>query len=186
MVEIGNNVQIPDGVTILTHGYDWSVLKGVYGNVMGSAGHVKIGNNVFIGMNSTILKGTTIGDNVIIGANSLVNKDIPSNTVVAGDPARIIMDLDTYFHKRLDVQLKEAKELVISYYEYYGEIPSKAVLSEFFWLFTDSKDNKILPKKWNETMHLVNNYNQSFKKWKESKPKFKNYDDFINWCLDDK
>lgn len=185
MVEIGENVQITDGVTILTHGYDWSVLKGVYGNVLGSAGQVKIGNNVFIGMNSTILKETTIGDNVIIGANSLVNKDVPSNSVVAGNPARVIMDLDTYFHKRLDAQLTEAKKLVISYYEYYKKIPSKPVLYEFFWLFTDSADNEILPEKWNETMHLVRNYDQSLKKWKESKPKFKNYDEFISWCIKD-
>lgn len=38
MIEIGNDVQIPHGVTILTHGYDWSVLKGVYGDVLGSSG----------------------------------------------------------------------------------------------------------------------------------------------------
>ena len=38
MIEIGNDVQIPHGVTILTHGYDWSVLKGAYGDVLGSSG----------------------------------------------------------------------------------------------------------------------------------------------------
>lgn len=38
MIEIGNDVQITRGVTILTHGYDWSVLKGKYGVVLGSAG----------------------------------------------------------------------------------------------------------------------------------------------------
>lgn len=50
LLEIGNDVQITRGVTILTHGYDWSVLKGKYGEICGSAGKVKIGNNVFIGM----------------------------------------------------------------------------------------------------------------------------------------
>lgn len=84
MIEIGNNVSITTGVTILTHGYDWSVFKGMYGDVLGSAGRVKIGDNVFIGMHSTILKGVTIGDNVVIGANSLVNKDVPDNCVVVG------------------------------------------------------------------------------------------------------
>lgn len=59
MIEIGNNVSITTGVTILTHGYDWSVFKGMYGDVLGSAGRVKIGDNVFIGMHSTILKGVT-------------------------------------------------------------------------------------------------------------------------------
>lgn len=57
LVEIGNDVRITEGVKILTHGYDWSVIKGVYGEVLGSSGKVKIGNNVFIGMNSVILKG---------------------------------------------------------------------------------------------------------------------------------
>lgn len=38
MIKIGNDVQITAGVTILTHGYDWAVLKGVYGDVLGSSG----------------------------------------------------------------------------------------------------------------------------------------------------
>lgn len=99
MIEIGNDVQITSGVTLLTHGYDWSVLKGVYGEVLGSSGVLKIGNNVFIGMHSTILKGVTIGNNVIIGANSLVNKDIPDNCVAAGNPCRVIMSLEEYYKK---------------------------------------------------------------------------------------
>ena len=70
LIEIGNDVQITHGVIILTHGYDWSVLKGLYGEVLGSAGKVTIGNNVFIGMDTIILKGVTIGNNVIIGAGS--------------------------------------------------------------------------------------------------------------------
>ncbi len=100
LLEIGNDVQITRGVTILTHGYDWSVLKGKYGEICGSAGKVKIGNNVFIGMQATILKGVTIGNNVIIGANSLVNKNVPDNTVVAGNPAKVIMTIDEYYEKR--------------------------------------------------------------------------------------
>ena len=112
LVEIGNHVQIPYGVVILTHGYDWSVLKGVYGDVLGSAGKVTIGNNVFIGARSVILKGVTIGDNVIIDANSLITKDIPSNSVVAGNPATVRMTIEEYYEKRKSVQLEEAKELV--------------------------------------------------------------------------
>ena len=93
MIEIGDNVSITTGVTILTHGYDWSVFKGIYGDVLGSAGRVKIGNNVFIGMNSTILKGVTIGNNVVIGANSLINKNVPDNSVVVGNPQRVVVIL---------------------------------------------------------------------------------------------
>jgi acetyltransferase-like isoleucine patch superfamily enzyme len=49
-----------------------------------------IGNNVSLGLNVTIIGKVTIGDNVIIGAGSVVVKDIPSNCVAAGNPAKVI------------------------------------------------------------------------------------------------
>jgi acetyltransferase-like isoleucine patch superfamily enzyme len=55
---------------------------------------IKIGNNVWIGYQSAILRGVTIGDNSIVGANSVVTKDVPPNTVVAGNPARIVRTLN--------------------------------------------------------------------------------------------
>lgn len=53
---------------------------------------VTIGNHVWIGARATILKGVTIGDNAIIGAGSVVTKDVPPNTVVAGNPAKVIRE----------------------------------------------------------------------------------------------
>ncbi len=55
-----------------------------------SKGKICIGNNVWIGDKATILGGVSIGDNVIVAANAVVTKDIPSNSVVAGVPARIV------------------------------------------------------------------------------------------------
>lgn len=49
-----------------------------------------IGNNVYVAANSTIIGGITIGDNVIIGAGSVITKNVPSNCIVVGNPARII------------------------------------------------------------------------------------------------
>lgn len=54
---------------------------------------VKIGNNVWIGMNAIILKGVTIGDNSVIGAGAVVTKDVPANVVVVGNPAKVVKEL---------------------------------------------------------------------------------------------
>lgn len=51
---------------------------------------ISIGNDVFVGANSVILKGITIGDRAIIGAGSVVTKDIPADEVWAGNPAKFI------------------------------------------------------------------------------------------------
>lgn len=63
---------------------------------------VHIGNNVWIGDRATVLKGVTIGDNSIVAACSVVTKDIPANVIVAGNPARIVKELDLTqtFHTR--------------------------------------------------------------------------------------
>lgn len=55
---------------------------------------VKIGDNVWIGGKAIICPGVTIGDNVTIGAGAVVVKDVPSNVVVAGNPAKIIRDMN--------------------------------------------------------------------------------------------
>lgn len=55
---------------------------------------VIIGDNVWIGMNATVLKGVTIGDNAVIAAGSVVAKDVPANTVVAGNPAVTVRTFD--------------------------------------------------------------------------------------------
>lgn len=53
---------------------------------------VTLGNNVWIGGKATICPGVTIGENAVVGAGSIVTKDVPANTVVAGNPAKIIRD----------------------------------------------------------------------------------------------
>lgn len=58
-----------------------------------SKGEIKIGRNVWIGDKVSIFGGVTIGDNVIIGAGSIVTHDIPSNSMAAGMPARVIKQL---------------------------------------------------------------------------------------------
>lgn len=54
---------------------------------------IKVGNNVWIGGNVTVLLGVSIGDNVVIGTGSVVTKDIPSNVIVVGNPCRVIKEI---------------------------------------------------------------------------------------------
>lgn len=180
LIEIGDNVHITLGVTILQHGYDWAVLQKKYGEVLGSAGKVKIGNNVFIGMKSTILKGVEIGDNVIIGANSLVNKNLEGNAVYAGNPARYIMSIEEYYEKRKKQQIKEAKELVIEYYKRYNKIPNEELLREFFWLFRER--NEKLPEVFKDVNSLGGNLEFSMNIYKKTNPVFTSYYDFLEYC----
>lgn len=181
LIEIGDNVQITKGVTILTHGYDWSVLKGVYGEVLGNAQPVKIGNNVFIGRNATIMGNVLIGDNVIVGAGTVVTKSIPSNSVCVGVPAKVICTLEEYYKKRKREQIKEAKQMAKAYYEAFGMIPPKEEFREFFWLFEQRKniiDNDIFA----EVMKLCGNEQFSYNAFMKTTPSFENYETFIKAC----
>ena len=65
-------------------------------------GCVTIGDNVFIGAGTVVLPNVVIGSNVIVGANSTVTHNIPDNTVIAGNPAKIIDSLDSYITKEKD------------------------------------------------------------------------------------
>lgn len=93
-IEIGDKVVVTMQTVILTH--DASPQRVGEGT---KRGKVKIGNNVFIGVRSIILPGINIGDNVIIGAGSVVSKNIPSNEVWAGNPARFIRTIEEHEEK---------------------------------------------------------------------------------------
>lgn len=101
LVSIGCNCYLNSGFVLLTHDFVAGVMRHVYGEFLNSSGRVKIGNNVGTGYNVTILKGVTVGDNVFIAANSLVNKDIPSNCIIGGAPAKVLCTLEEYRQKRL-------------------------------------------------------------------------------------
>ena len=83
--KIGNNCMIGQNITI--------------GGRAGHGGPPVIGNNVYIAAGSRVLGQIKIGDNVVIGANAVVIKDIPSNSVVAGVPAKIISQDVSKFKK---------------------------------------------------------------------------------------
>ena len=72
LIEFGDNVDVNDNFTIMTHDFGTYVFRNLYHDFVPSFGKVKIGNNIYFGRDVTILKGVTIGDNCIIGLGSVV------------------------------------------------------------------------------------------------------------------
>lgn len=102
LVTICDNVLISSNVQFLTH--DGSVHTIVsqekyHDKPVHKYGRIVVGENTFIGANVVILPNVYIGKNCIIGAGSVVTKSIPDNSVVAGVPARVINDLESYSEK---------------------------------------------------------------------------------------
>lgn len=108
LIEIGDNVTFSIRVTVLAHDASTKNALG-YTRI----GRVMIGDNVFVGANATILPNTRIGNNSVIGANSVVTKDVPADSVVAGNPARVICSLENFIgrnQKLLNNRKKFGKE----------------------------------------------------------------------------
>lgn len=123
LISIGNNVRITNGCRFFCHDGSIGVLRNLekIDKKSDKIAPIKVGNNVNIGWNTIIMPGVVIGDNVIIGAGSIVTRNIPSNCVVAGVPAKVIRSLDEYCEKvspelvlTKGMSAKEKKEYLIS------------------------------------------------------------------------
>jgi maltose O-acetyltransferase len=100
-VYIGNNVMIGPNTLITTVGHPLTPMG--RRKHIGIAKPVRIGDDVWIGGNVTILPGVTIGNNVIVAAGAAVTKDVPDNTLVGGVPAKVIRKLEN------DIEESEGK-----------------------------------------------------------------------------
>jgi acetyltransferase-like isoleucine patch superfamily enzyme len=119
LIEIGNNVSIAGGTQFITHDGSVRCFRDVLDG--GIFGRIKIGNNVFIGANCIILLNTTIGDNCIIGAGSIVRGHFPGDSVIFGNPAKVVLKMSIqkmlYRHnpglvKTDNLTIAEAQKLV--------------------------------------------------------------------------
>lgn len=104
LITIGDDVTLTNNIAFHTHDGGVGVLRKQLRGI-DVFGTIAIGNNVFIGSNTTILPNVVIGNNVVIGASSVVTKDVPDNVVVAGNPAKVIKTLEDYKEKALQKAL---------------------------------------------------------------------------------
>lgn len=95
---IGNNVLLASKVYISDHSHGEISQKAFLlppaQRKLYSKGIVIIEDNVWLGEGVVVLPNVTIGENSIVGANAVVTKSVPKNCVVAGNPARIIREID--------------------------------------------------------------------------------------------
>jgi len=92
LIEIGDHVAIAAGTDFITHdGAIWCFREEILNADV--FGRIKIGDNVFIGNNCTLLPNTTVGDNCIIGAGSVVRGKFPDNSVIVGNPAKVVLSM---------------------------------------------------------------------------------------------
>lgn len=103
LISLGSNVWITSGVQFINHDASVQVVQKVLGtHGLDKVGTIRIGDNVFIGYNCLLLPGIEIGNNCVIGAGSVVTKSVPENSVVAGNPARVIASFDDYAKKSFE------------------------------------------------------------------------------------
>ena len=106
-ITIGNRVMFGPAVTIATVGHP--IVPDLRGYMY--CAHVTIGDNCWIGANSVICPGVTIGENSVIGAGSVVTRDIPANSVAAGNPCKVIREINDrdleYYYRDLRVDRTE-------------------------------------------------------------------------------
>lgn len=99
LIKIGSFCQITAGVKLYTHGGAGAARR--WYPKFDTFGKVSIGDYVYIGNDAKIMAGVTIGDNVLIAAGSIVTKSIPSNVVVAGNPAKYICSIEEYLERNM-------------------------------------------------------------------------------------
>lgn len=104
LITIGNDCYITANCTFITHDGGTLILRKEVPDLELTA-PIEIGNDVYIGLNTTILMGTKIGNRCIVGANSLLKGEYPDNSVIAGVPARVIKTVDEYLEKAKDNSL---------------------------------------------------------------------------------
>lgn len=183
MLTIGNYVRITAGVHIICHDYSRSVSMNMpgYENV-GEASNTIIGNNVFIGVNSIVLMGAHIGNNSIVGAGAVVSGHFEDNSVIAGNPAKVICSIEDFFEKRKLKEVSAAKEYVKRWREKYNRDPSiYEMTNAFCWLYLERTPATI--EKYDGLFRMNGiDKNIVLDNFLNSKPLYASFEEFLRDC----
>ncbi len=128
-VKIGDNCLFAPNVSLYTAGHP--IHPAVRNTLYEYGKDITIGNNVWLGGNVIVCPGVTIGDNVVVGAGSVVTKDIPSWSVAAGNPCKV---------------LREITDEDIKYY-FRNETPDEEAKADIERIWAENNDNEKFPFK---------------------------------------
>ena len=131
-VVLGDAVMMANGAYITDS--DW---HGIYDRIDRDerVTPVRIGNNVWLGDHAKVLKGVTIGENSVVAAGAVVTKDVPANVIVAGNPAKVVRELDTTKPMRTRLDMYTDPQATAEFFD----AVDRQVLGQnsfWFWLWT--------------------------------------------------
>ena len=181
LIRFGNHVDVNVRFTIMTHDFASGVFLHHKKQLINSSGEVHLGNNIYCGRDVTILKGVHIGDNCVIGLGSVVMHDIPSNSVVAGCPARVISSLEDYYQKRCQKAPEEAFEYARSIVSQFGRRPIVEDFWEEFPLFVSGNEVDQYPM-----LPIRRQLQEAYPDYvAHHKAPYKGFEDFLAHALED-
>lgn len=157
-------------------------LKCVGHNNIGEAAFTWIGDNVFIGVNATILMGARIGNNSIVGAGTVVSGTYEDGVVIAGNPGKVICTVDELYAKRKNREIESAKLYAKMWKKRFGEFPNiNQMTNAFAWLYLPHTQASV--DKYTKLFDLSGVERDLFiEKFLTSEPTFNSFEEFLSIC----
>ncbi len=123
LITIGDNVTISNDVQFITHD---NCIDRLISEKCDVFGEIVIGNNCFIGARSIILPGVTLGEKTVVGAGSVVSKSFQGDVIIAGNPAKVIGNVNQYLDKYAEFAFGE-KDFLLGKKESIRQNPHKII-----------------------------------------------------------